>query len=153
MTAQAQSSRRVTSPVLTTLLAWLLPGLGHWYVGDRARAVILFLVTSVTFWTGVAVGGLRTTVTPTENGAWIVAQLCIGPQALGALALSNQYRARPDERSYRAPWPASNISVVYAGVAGMLNLLIIIDALARCEARQPAGLRPGGSGIRRGDGS
>ena len=28
------------SPLLALLLAWLLPGAGHWYVGQRWKAVI-----------------------------------------------------------------------------------------------------------------
>jgi|CXWL01.1.fsa_nt_gi hypothetical protein len=129
--ASGQTTERST--VLTALFAWILPGLGHWWIGQRGRAIIFFVVTTVTFWGGVAVGGVRSTVSSNENGAWIAAQLCMGPQALGALWLSNQYRMRTDEQRFRAAWPASNISVVYAGVAGMLNLLIIIDALSRSE--------------------
>ena len=124
---------------LAPVLAWLLPGLGHWWIGERLRGVIFFVVLTVTFWGGVAIGGVRTTVTPVENGAWIAAQLCMGPQALGALYLSHRQievaKARQQE-PYRALWPASSISVVYAGVAGMLNLLVILDALARADVRR-----------------
>jgi zinc transporter ZupT len=130
---QAAGQAQGRSTVLTAIFAWILPGLGHWWIGQRVRAIIFFAVTTITFWGGVAVGGLRSTVSSNENGAWVAAQLCMGPQALGALWLSNQYRSRNDELRFRAPWPASNISVVYAGVAGMLNLLIIIDALSRSE--------------------
>ncbi|MBI5764878.1 MAG: hypothetical protein HZA51_15280 [Planctomycetes bacterium] len=92
----------------------------------------------MTFWTGVAVGGVRTTVSPKDNGAWIAAQLCAGPQALLALYLNQKAAQRPDQESLKAIWPAANISVVYAGVAGLLNLLIIIDSMARCERpREP----------------
>lgn len=129
----SDSSPDHVSTAIAAVLAWILPGLGHWWIGQRARGVILCIVTSITFWAGVAVGGVRTTVAPTENGAWIAAQLCIGPQALVALAWGNQYRQRPDEKAFRAPWPASNISVVYAGIAGLLNLLIILDVVARSE--------------------
>lgn len=120
------------------LLAWLLPGLGHWWVGDRRRAIIFLVVTTVTFWGGIAVGGVRSAVTSRENGLWIAAQFCMGPQAMLALRCSAELAARPDAERFKAPWPASNIGVVYAGVAGLLNLLIILDVLARVEARQAA---------------
>ncbi len=123
------------SPPLAALLAWVLPGLGHWYLGDRPRAVIFFVVTSVTFWGGVAVGGVRSTVTPRENGPWIAAQLCMGTQAVAAMYFGHIVKERSQDR-YKAPWPASNLSVVYAGITGLLNLLIIIDALARADATQ-----------------
>ncbi|RIK69301.1 MAG: hypothetical protein DCC65_00735 [Planctomycetota bacterium] len=104
-------------------------------IGERARGAIFFVVITVTFWGGIAVGGVRTTITPRENGAWIAAQLCVGSQALGALYWSHR-RSITHKDEAKAPWPASNISVVYAGVAGLLNLLVIIDVLSRVEARQ-----------------
>ena len=148
--ARTEARQAAPSAPLAALLAWFLPGLGHWYIGERQRALIFLVFTSVTFWAGVAIGGVRSTVTARENGPWIAAQLCIGPQALAALYLSNEYAKRPDQESFKAPWPASNISVVYAGIAGLLNLLVIIDVLARTEALQtaiqarPPPPRPGG---------
>lgn len=126
---------RGRSAALSALLAWLLPGLGHWYLGDRPRAIVFFVVTAVTFWGGVAVGGVRSTVTARENGPWIAAQLCMGPQAVLALVLGERHKAEHGD-SFKASWPASGISVVYAGITGLLNLLIIIDALARAESGQ-----------------
>lgn len=119
---------------VAAMLSWILPGLGHWWLGHRVRAAIFFVVISVTFWAGVAVGGVRTTVSPKENGAWIAAQLCVGPQALVALYMNHRAVERADQESLKAIWPASNVSVVYAGVAGLLNLLIIIDSMSRCES-------------------
>lgn len=115
-----------------------MPGLGHWWIGERARAVILFLLVSITFWGGVAVGGVRSVVSERENGPWIAAQLCMGPQALVALTASRQLRrneASGVSPSYKAPWPSGEIGVIYAGVAGLLNLLAILDVLARVELR------------------
>lgn len=129
---------RSASAPLAAVLAWVVPGLGHWLLGERRRGIIFFVVITVTFWAGIAVGGVRTTITPKENGAWIAAQLCAGPQALGALYWSN-YRGKQFPDELKAGYPGSNISVVYAGVAGLLNLLIIIDTLARAEARQAVG--------------
>jgi hypothetical protein len=120
---------------LIALLAWVVPGLGHWFIGERARALIFFVVISVTFWGGVAVGGVRSTVHLKDNGAWIAAQLCIGPQAFAAMYLSSQdQKIHADQ--FKAPWPAANISVVYSGIAGLLNLLIIIDSLSRADSVQ-----------------
>lgn len=158
MSAKPQSqTMTVDSPArsaIAAMLAWVLPGLGHWYLGHKQRAIIFFVTTSVTFWAGVAIGGVRSTITPRDNGPWIAAQLCVGPQSLVALYWSENLAeqairdAGPGQKptKYRASWPASNISVVYAGVAGLLNLLVIIDALARSnapvggeEARGPPG--------------
>lgn len=130
---QTASQDAPPSAPVAAVMAWMLPGLGHWWIGQRGRAVVFFVVITVTFWGGVAVGGVRTTVTPRDNGAWIAAQLCMGPQALGALYWSNK-RIVENKDDIKASWPASNIAVVYAGVAGLLNLLVIIDVLARVES-------------------
>lgn len=134
------------------LLALVLPGLGHWYLQQRRRAVVLFMTITATFWTGVAVGGVKSTVHATNNGAWFAAQLCAGTQALGAWAAGTRLsRMYPDDQTgmprtkeavaHTAFWPSDNISVVYAGIAGLLNLLVLIDALARAEAANNAHLQ------------
>ena len=135
-------------------LSWLMPGLGHWWIGEKARGVILFVVITVTFWSGIAVGGVRTVIAPRENGPWIAAQVCMGPQSLIAwksaenLRLNEAVSAQRVEEgidspdalvSYRAPWPSGDIGVVYAGIAGLLNLLVMLDVLARVERMNAGG--------------
>ncbi len=138
--AERRESKSNASAPLAALFAWMLPGLGHWWIGERKRAIIFFVVTSVTFWGGVAVGGVRSSVTLRDNGPWIAAQLCMGPQALIALQWSNRLASIEARQgvNFKAPWPASDIGVVYAGVAGLLNLLIILDALARVDRTAPS---------------
>ncbi len=132
--ASNRNAPNVPSAPWVALLAWILPGLGHWWIGQRSRAVVFFVVTGVTFWGGVAVAGVRTAVTARDNGLWIAAQLCMGPQTLGALHWSNSLASEGGSAdSYKSSWPSADIGVVYAGVAGLLNLLIIIDALARLD--------------------
>jgi hypothetical protein len=40
-------------PVLAAFLAWLVPGLGHWYQGRRAKAVLFFICIMGIFGYGV----------------------------------------------------------------------------------------------------
>jgi hypothetical protein len=44
-------------PILAALLAWLVPGLGHWYQGRRAKAVLFFVCIMGLFGYGVYLGG------------------------------------------------------------------------------------------------
>jgi hypothetical protein len=46
-------------PALAALLAWLLPGLGHWYQGRRAKAVLFFVCIMGLFGYGLWLGGSR----------------------------------------------------------------------------------------------
>ena len=123
---------------LVGLLAFLVPGLGHLYLGDRARGIIFCVVITVTFWGGVAIGGVRSTIDHKERKAWFLAQLCSGSNTLvimGARFVApTRFTATPENGGLpKAYWPAEDIAVVYTGVAGLLNLLAILDALVRSE--------------------
>ena len=45
------------NPVLAAVLAWLVPGLGHWYQGRRAKSVLFFVCIVGLFFYGVYLGG------------------------------------------------------------------------------------------------
>jgi len=148
-TSEARTARSRPSTAIAALLAWLVPGLGHWYLGCRDRAVIILVTIVVTFWGGVALGGVRSTFNVQENGPWLAAQLCTGPQALIGLmwakSLPRPVTAQgyvPVADRFEAAYPAVDIAVVYSGVAGLLNLLVIIDVLARSDPGLVSGARP-----------
>jgi hypothetical protein len=44
-------------PVIAGVLAWLIPGLGHWYQGRRAKAVLFFVCIMGLFGYGLYLGG------------------------------------------------------------------------------------------------
>jgi len=44
-------------PLMAGLLAWLMPGLGHWYQGRRAKAVLFFVCIMGLFVYGLYLGG------------------------------------------------------------------------------------------------
>ena len=69
------------------LLAWLVPGLGHIYLGLRGRGAVCLVTITATFWTGVAIGGVRGTVDPKERKLWFIAQLCSAANAVAAYGL------------------------------------------------------------------
>jgi hypothetical protein len=133
MARYADASRQVgnANPVLIGLAAWALPGLGHWLLGQRSRAIVLFVTIMLTYWTGIAVGGVRYTIDPTGNRLWFVAELGAGPQGIAAY-LATMHREPP-----AVPWPDSDIAVIYAGVAGLLNMLVILDAIGRACGIEP----------------
>jgi hypothetical protein len=119
--------------IVAGLLAWLVPGVGHFYLRQYWRGAVFLAVITVTFWSGVAIGGVVSTVSPRSHPAWFVAELCTAGNALGGLALRSSL---PEVRSanpspYLATWPADDIGLVYCGVAGLLNVLVILDAMAR----------------------
>ena len=71
---------------LAGLLTWILPGLGHIYLGHRTRGIIFMATITATFWSGVAIGGVAGTVNPEKRKLWFVAPLFTGrntPAAAG----------------------------------------------------------------------
>ena len=129
-------------------LAWIIPGLGHIYLGHRMRGLILLVTISVTFWTGVAIGGVRGTVDPKERSLWFIAQLCTAGNTVSSFYLHQSVAARPsmnDEASVVPHWASVDVGVHYTGVAGLLNLLIIFDAIARAESSCSTGRKNGRS--------
>lgn len=141
--ANANNIARIS---LAGFLSWLLPGLGHLYLGQRRRGAILFVVIAVTFWGGVAVGGVSNTVDPKNRTAWFMAQISTGTHALAVLGWKSALG--DTEKGYS--FQAEEVAVVYTGVAGLLNLLVILDALARADVATPAVRRRSAARMRRG---
>lgn len=120
--------------VVATVLAFIVPGLGHVYVGRKAQGYIFFAVLTATFWGGVAIGGVRSTVSPQEHRAWFGAQVINGGYTAAVMLWQRQLTNVDPESKLPiglALWPADEIAMVYTGVAGLLNLLLIIDVSAR----------------------
>ena len=137
MTKQKQSS---PSPVLAVLLACAIPGAGHFYLGRAKRGIIIFLTITALFWSGVGVGGVLTVDLQKERW-WFVAQMLTGVNGLIAWQRQKQaYQALAkiegeslEKRMVKAGIalvvPAETVARAYSGVAGLLNLMCIFDAL------------------------
>ncbi|MBL7133112.1 MAG: hypothetical protein ISS78_03355 [Phycisphaerae bacterium] len=70
-------------PYLAAILAWLVPGAGHIYIGRRARGIIILVTIAATFWTGVAFGGVMT-VDYHNQRWWFVAEMGAGIHGLAS---------------------------------------------------------------------
>jgi TM2 domain-containing membrane protein YozV len=152
MPATADRQPAVWAAPVAGVLGWLVPGLGHLYLGQRARGLVCLVAITATFWTGVAIGSVHATVDPRERTLWFLAQLCTGGNTLIAYgwhaALTPPHNRDPhgasahDHARTTVPhWLSVDVGVHYTGVAGLLNLLVILDALARAELMAPVGLR------------
>ncbi len=150
------NTARKTEPILTGLLAWIVPGAGHAYLGRPVRAAVLFLVIHLMFWSGVAIGGVFT-VNPRQKTWWSRAQLCTGVSGLVTYYRQSQTHQRLDaeaqahlpasagplEREARRQalvdkfkardglalvGPSGEIAIILSGVAGLLNIMCVFDA-------------------------
>ena len=116
---------------LAAVLAWLIPGAGHFYLGLRKRALLLFVCIEATFFIGLYIGTVRI-VDPSQSVFWFLAQILAGlntiianlctPFAEGQTAGA----AAPLIRDY-----SYSLGILYTGIAGLLNLLTVFDTLIR----------------------
>ncbi len=131
---------------LAFLLGWLVPGAGHLLIGEKIRGTIFLIAIALTFWTGVAVGGVKNTVNRQERTYWFLGQICAGCHTLATMTWSNHLPTEPAQpsESLVAYGRAEEVSVVYTGICGMLNILILLDLSTRLAGQgMPSAARRG----------
>jgi hypothetical protein len=107
--------------LIVGLLGWFLPGAGHLLLKEEKRALIIFATITLTFCVGLYVGSVGV-IDPVGAKPWYVAQIMNSPMVavLGHLTAGGGFPV------YGRP---SEIGRIYTGVAGLLNLLCIINAV------------------------
>ena len=95
----AEETIDLKDPALAVFLAWLIPGLGHWYQGRRAKAALYFICIMGLFVYGVYLGGSsalgygRAVYFSWRPGDQRLAYLCqigVGLPALPAMVQANR---------------------------------------------------------------
>ncbi len=127
------------NPVLAGVLTWLVPGLGHWYQGRRAKAVLFFLCIVPTFCIGCVLGS-SSEIGPARNvyyssrsqdlRLYFIPQACLAaaalPAGLQAMAL-NSGSAPPLGRFMAPPKLETNdrtgVGPTLAKITSQLNFL------------------------------
>ena len=113
---------------------WLVPGAGHFLLNEKRRAIIICVTVLLMFLVGLYVGSLGV-IDPIGAKPWYAAQLMNSPAVfwLGRLGATGAYPVygRPNE-----------IGQIYTSIAGLLNLLCIVNAVymahVRCMEEGPA---------------
>lgn len=117
------------------ILAWILPGAGHFYLGQRGLALVFFTAISFAYGAGLAIGGVKNSVNPRANRWLFLAEIGIGSYTtVGYFVSSRLPTYPPDELSpYVSFYPESDVAQIYLAVGGLLNVLAILDALTRAQ--------------------
>jgi len=112
--------------VIVGLLAWAIPGAGHFLIKERRRAVIVFVTITATFMAGIYIGSIGV-IDSVGAKPWYLAQIMASP----AVKLISQVTRDGQYPSYGKPF---DIGQIYTAIAGMLNLLCILSAvyMAHC---------------------
>jgi len=107
--------------IIVGLLAWLVPGAGHFALNQRRRAAVICVMILLTFLVGLYVGSVGV-IDPVGAKPWYAAQVMNSPVVvlLGRISTAGDYPvyARPNE-----------IGQIYTSIAGLLNLLCIVNAI------------------------
>lgn len=128
----------MTRTLQAGVLAWLVPGAGHWLLGQRGIAWVFFLAISLPYFAGVFIGGVKDSINPVTNRWLFLAEVCIGGYTSVGYLASKSIQVPPDrEPEYISYYPESDIAQIYLATASLLNLLAIIDAVARAQTGQP----------------
>ena len=175
-----EESIDLKDPVLAAFLAWLMPGLGHWYQGRRAKAALYFICIMGLFAYGLylsssnekcrdsngTIGYGRAVYfswRPDDQRLAYLCQIGVGLPALPALVQANRmanHRKVWWGGFMAPPWPSAanreaaraaddpnadqptagelqyqlnhyfDLAGFFTMVAGLLNVLVIYDALA-----------------------
>ncbi len=122
------------SPFLVFVSGLVLPGLGHIIIGKRAKGIFFFCLLVGTFVLGLWLGEFRNVYV--GPGRWsALAQVPTGAPALAAMYLNHIAErtggeARRKELIKRLE-PKYSLGTVYTSVAGLLNLIVALDAMRR----------------------
>jgi len=116
----------VRSPILITVIAWLLPGSGHFLLGRRGRAAIIFGAVLLTFAIGLL---MRGPMFQPRTGDLLTTLIQFGG-FLGDLA-SGLFYLLTVWLGYSQPDAAGHVhdygsKLIVA--AGLLNILAMVDA-------------------------
>jgi hypothetical protein len=119
----AETRQNGAGDYLMGVLAWLVPGAGHFYLGMPKRGAIIFVTICATFMLGLVVGGIDL-IDPHLERPWFCAQILTGVPAVVAAFLQD-----PDVLP--GVGRGMDLGQLYTGVAGLLNLLCVVDALMK----------------------
>jgi len=151
-------------PVAALFAAWLLPGLGHIVLGERVRGLIIMVALGSLYTAGLLIGSIDV-IDRREDTLWFVGQVIAGPTTIVLDEYAGDLRSRAQARVEGRTFPASTspqfdnlplvrsvgrvneLGTLYCALAGMLNLLVIVDILFRIDpspARSSNGHGKGG---------
>lgn len=113
------------SPGVAALLGWVVPGLGHVWLGRGAKGLLGGGVLILTFVTGVVLAG-GTNVQRERDLYFWSAEILTGAPAAAATILDFGRRVQH-------PMPLAELGLLFTSVAGLLNILLVLDAYATAE--------------------
>lgn len=115
----------VANPALCAGLSWLVPGLGHLRAGQKDKGLLMGLAVVVVFAMGLLFSHGHA-VDRANASVWWIGQNLFGGGSLFAALVTGPLRMEG------AP-PQLDLGVVLCTVAGLMNLVVMVDAFTVAE--------------------
>ena len=147
--------KTATRAQIACVLAWLAPGAGHLFLGRRVRAAVFFVIVLTTFSLGLAFDGKPSVVDRRQPIlSWLQVFANVGTGPVEALARERifgklAYQLPPEdagaephsdvgvELRRRTESPRTPYGTAYLWTAGLMNILLILDAFDIAMGRKP----------------
>jgi len=145
-------ARPAAAPFVACVLAWLVPGLGHFYLGKKSRAAAFFFVVAVMFTLGIGSGGAASLVEERQPLTFLATfdNVAVGPIDLigryltyGSIVYalpSTEGDPRRNELLGRLRARVRSVTYEYGNTflltAGLMNILLILDAFDIAKGRK-----------------
>ena len=129
-TADRSRPASAISPYLICAIAWAIPGGGHFLLGRRQKGVILFATLTLMFATGLWLEGR---IFPFEFSQPLVALAAFADLGIGAPYFIAKLLGHGSGRVVAITYEYGN---AFGIVAGLLNMLAVLDAFDVAEGRK-----------------
>lgn len=117
---------------IAAIFAWLLPGAGHWCLGERKKGVAFFLILSLTYLMGLWLADFRQIQCDERFYVQIGSFGSAATLVMNAFVITDQtYPANHHPPLWYAP------GMVYMCVVGLLNILITLSIFSPKSSTTP----------------
>jgi hypothetical protein len=120
--SSAEEDKGHRNPFVAMILAWLVPGAGHLYLGRRSRAVVFLLLVAFSICLGVLLRGKLFVVLPEQPLSRL--------GTLASMGMGIPYFVLQFVLGYRGDIQGSSYEYgsAFLLTAGLMNLLLVLDA-------------------------
>ena len=132
MSARAGSLTASRPPVAAAALAWLFPGLGHFYLGRRKEALAYAAIVTATFLVGVSFQGRLYSIEAGQPLTILATFAVYGAGLLNIVA-----RLLSENPGGTILSPTYEYGCAFVLTAGLMNLLLMLDAWDIASGRKP----------------
>lgn len=130
MTATAATRAQTLPPVLAAALAWAVPGLGHFLLGKRQKAVVFLAAIPSMFLIGL---GLEGRMFPFDFTQPLTGLAAVAARGVGVPSLLAGFAGYGQGVVTAASYEYGNAFII---VAGLLNMLVALDAFDVASGRK-----------------